>query len=117
MKLELEDVFRDVKSKKSGVTIGSIDRIIDSYVFALDEELLSDYEYRVLMQFTDIDDGFTFLESIKAFRNALSKSLIILATKYHDHAANYFKMFIKRIRAISVSMIYGSYDLKLLNFY
>ncbi|MBQ3139831.1 MAG: hypothetical protein IJB68_10070 [Ruminococcus sp.] len=115
LKLELEDVFRDDKSKKSGVTIGNIDRIIDSYVFALDEELLSDYEYRVLMQFTDIDDGFTFLESIKAFRNELSKSLIILATKYHDHAANYFKMFIKRIRDISVSMIYGSYDLKQLN--
>ena len=115
LKLELEDVFRDDKSKKSGVTIGSIDRIIDSYVFALDEELLSDYEYRVLMQFTDIEDGFTFLESIKAFRNELSKSLIILATKYHDHTANYFKMFIKRIRDISVSMIYGSYDLKQLN--
>ena len=115
LKLELEDVFRDDKSKKSGVTIGSIDRIVDSYVFTLDEELLSDYEYRVLMQFTDIDDGFTFLESIKAFRNELSKSLIILATKYHDHAANYFKMFTKRIRAISVSMISGSYDLKLLN--
>lgn len=115
MKLELEDVFRDNKSKVSGVTISSIDKIIDTYEFALNDRLLSDYEYRVLMQFTDIDDGFTFLESIKAFRNELSRSLIILATKYHDHAANYFKMFIKRIRDISVSMIYGSYDLKPLN--
>ena len=105
LKLELEDVFRDDKSKASGVTVSNIDKIINTYVFALDEELLSDYEYRVLMQFTDIEDGFTFLESIRSFRNELSKSLIILATKYHDHAANYYKMFIKRIRDISVSML------------
>lgn len=115
LKLELEDVFRDDKSKTSGVTVSNIDKIINTYVFALDEELLSDYEYRVLMQFTDIEDGFTFLESIRSFRNELSKSLIILATKYHDHAANYYKMFIKRISDISVSMIYGSYDSKPLN--
>lgn len=115
LKLELENVFRDDKSKKSGVTISSIDRIFDTYKFALDEEFLSDYEYRVLMQFSDIEDEFTFYESIKSFRNELSRLLIILATTYDDHAANYFKMVIKRIRNISASMLYGSFDIKVLN--
>lgn len=115
MKLELEYVFRDDKSKKSGVTISSIDRIFDTYKSALDEELLSDYEYRVLMQFSDIEDGFTFYESIKAFRNELSRLLIILATTYDDHAANNYKMFIKHISNISASMIYDSYDLRRIN--
>ena len=67
------------------------------------------------MQFSDIDDTLTFLDTIKEFRDELSRLLIILATKYHDHPSNYCKMFIKRIRDISVSMIYGSNDLRLLN--
>lgn len=113
LKIELEDVFRDDKSKDTGISSANVDKIIEIYSYALDK--LSDYEYQVLMQFTDIEDGFYFLDSIKSFKDELTRLLIIIATKYHDHTANYYKMFIKRIKDISVSMIYGSHDLSFLN--
>lgn len=113
LRIELEDVFRDEKSKDTGISKASVEKIIEIYSYALNE--LSDHEYRVLMQFTDIEDGFNFLDSIKSFKDELTRLLIIIATKYHDHTANYYKMFIKKIRDISVSMIYGSNDLGFLN--
>lgn len=113
LKLELEDVFRDGKSKDAGISTANVEKIIETYSYALD--ILSNHEYQVLMHYSDIENGLNFLESIKAFKDELRKVLILLATKYHDHPNNYYKMFIKRIRAISVSMIYGSNDLSFLN--
>ncbi|SHM40419.1 hypothetical protein [Ruminococcus flavefaciens] len=113
LKLELEDVFRDGKSKDTGISTANVEIITETYTYALDN--LSGHEYQVLMHCFDIENGIAFVDIIKDFKDELKRVLILLATKYHDHPANYYTMFIKRIRDISVSMIYGSHELRFLN--
>ncbi len=112
LRLELEDVFLDEKSKDTGISTANVDKIIETYDYTLD--ILSSHEYQVLMHFFDIENGFSFIECIKTFKDELKRVLILLTTKYHDHTTNYYTLFIKSIRDISVSMIYGSRDLRFL---
>ena len=95
LKLELEDVFRDGKSKDAGISTANVEKIIETYSYALD--ILSSHEYQVLMHYSDIENGLCFIESIKAFKDELKKVLILLATKYHDHPTNYYTLFIKKL--------------------
>lgn len=115
LKLELQDIFRDNKFKDNGISNGNIDKIVETYRDVLKNVSLSDYEYRVLMNVADIKNEFDFYNSISEFKRTLSRFFIIIATKYHDHPSDYYKMAIKRINDISISMIYGSNDLAFLN--
>lgn len=113
LKLELEDVFIDGKSKDTGISAANVEKIAETYSYALNT--LSSHEYQVLMHFIDIKNSIAFIDIIRDFKDELKRVLILLATRFHDHPTNYYRMFIKRIRDISVSMIYGSHDLRFLN--
>ena len=113
LKLELEDPFHDEKSKITGVSETNIEKILDTYTYALD--ILSSHEYQVLMQYMDIENGMTFIDCVKSFKDELKRVLVLIATKYHDHAINYYDQFIRKIRDISVSIIYSTKELRFFN--
>ena len=106
IKLEMDDVFSDAKAKADGVSTKGIHKILKSYELMNDEELLRDYEYRVLLQSVNADESIHFIETIKTFQTALA-TFLTLSVKYYDKfSTDFFEDIIYKLNEWSRNIIY-----------
>ncbi len=82
IKLECDDVFRDGKAKKEGISKNSIEKIVKTYDKAYTSNNLSDYEQRVLMTTFNGRDSIQFIKTMSAFQESLT-NFSLLIVKYY----------------------------------
>lgn len=116
LKIELEDVFLDDKTKDTGVSVKSISSLIETYNMVFAKSILSPHEKRVLFHYSDnFDDAKSILNKIRDFKISLTRMCFHLATKYHDSPTDYYSMTIKKIDEISETLILGADEYKIIN--
>ena len=116
LKIELEDVFLDDKTKDTGVSVKSISSLIETYNMVFAKSILSPHEKRVLFHCSDnFDDAKSILNKIRDFKISLTRMCFHLATKYHDSLTDYYSMTIKKIDEISETLILGADEYKIIN--
>ena len=111
IKLEMDDVFSDAKAKVDGVSTKGIRKILESYELLNDEELLRDYECRVLFQSVNADESVHFMETIKAFQTALATFLTLSVKYYNKFATDIFEDIIYQLNQWSRNIISWSHKI------
>ncbi|MBR1529931.1 MAG: hypothetical protein IJ642_11635 [Oscillospiraceae bacterium] len=106
IKLEMDDVFSDAKAKADGVSTRGINKILESYKLLNDDELLRDYEYRVLLQLVNADESVHFIETMDAFQTALATFLTLTVKYYDKFSTDFFEDIIYKLNEWSRNIIY-----------
>lgn len=99
--LELNDVFNDGKSKKSGITEMNINKIINGYRHTFQDDVLREYEREVLTSFLNAKDAEAFLVDMAKIESLMSKLFIMISVCYAQLPINHFKNIIKGISELT----------------
>lgn len=114
LKLELNEPF-DNRTQKNGVTSLKINRILNQIKFG-GMEVLTNYEYNVLLQFCDPEYLNTIYEVLEHMKKSLFHLSIIYAKNYDNFSSGLSKNILSKIEQMSNMIIgrtYGEGDLKI----
>lgn len=89
--LEATDVFNSKKTKKSGVSKISIEKIISGYDYILKDDTLRVYERIALEASVDAKESKEILEFMQSAYQSMSRLFLLLAIGYNQFPNNIFK--------------------------
>lgn len=77
VRLELDNVFADSKSKDNGVSLANMDKLINEYEYITDPECLREYEDVVLHQSFNAEESVDFIYTIDSFQKAMTNLIVL----------------------------------------
>lgn len=105
IELECNDVFRNERTKKEGISHKNREKIIECYEKVYGSEYLRDYEQRILMQTFNGEDSIKFLDTIKRFQDALTNFMLLTVKHYNQVASDLFIDIIDQLETWSIRIV------------
>ena len=105
IELECNDVFRDGKAKKDGISKNSIEKIVKTYDKAYTSNILSDYEQRILMTTFNGRDSLQFIKTMNAFQESLTNFSLLFVKYYNKMSSDFFNDVVKELDEWSLRIV------------
>lgn len=105
IELECNDVFRDGKAKKDGISKNSIEKIVKTYDKAYTSNILSDYEQRILMTTFNGRDSLQFIKTMNAFQESLTNFSLLIVKYYNKMSSDFFNDVVKELDEWSLRIV------------
>ena len=108
LKLEIDDPF-DKRAQKNGISSLNVDRMIHQLSTEEGISLLTDYEYKVLIQYCDPENLNDVSKLLEQMKKAITNLAVIYARKYDNFIPGLSQNILKTISEITEMIIGRSY--------
>lgn len=117
LKLEMDDPF-DKRSKRKGISDLSVNKMLNPLKNE-DIDILSNYEYRIIVQYCDPEHVSTIIDLLNQTKKSLTHLAVLYAAKYDDFICGLSSSILEKIDQLTKMIIFRSYhegDLRISTF-
>ena len=110
LKLESDDILNDDRTSKKGISVETIDRIIETYRYVNDSDLLFEHEKIVLDNIPNARQEINFYRTIKEFQKAFVRYIFLTVKNYNIFPSERIKSVADMLNGMAGEISYYTID-------